>query len=160
MHGDLCGHISPATPAGKRYFLLLVDDNSRYMWLTLLAMKDQAPTAIKRFRAGVEVETGRKLRLLRTDRGGEFTMATFAEYLRGRRDREAADGAVFSPTERHCQTAQLDDRVHRTQPDEVKGDPGKVLERGVHHRRVPPEQITDEERGRHDSLRGMARIQT
>jgi hypothetical protein len=50
------------------------------MWLTLLTTKDQAATAIKRFKAGAEVETGRKLRLLRTDRGGEFTVATFAEY--------------------------------------------------------------------------------
>lgn len=80
VHGDLCGPISPATPAGKRYFLLLVDDKSRYMWLTLLQSKDQAAEAIKRFKAGTEVETGRRLRLLRTDRGGEFTVATFAAY--------------------------------------------------------------------------------
>lgn len=40
--GDLCGPISPATPAGKRYFLLLVDDKSRYMWVTLLQSKNQA----------------------------------------------------------------------------------------------------------------------
>ena len=31
VHGDLCGPISPPTPGGKRYFLLLVDDHSRYM---------------------------------------------------------------------------------------------------------------------------------
>lgn len=31
IHGDLCGPISPATPAGNRYFLLLVDDISRMM---------------------------------------------------------------------------------------------------------------------------------
>ena len=80
MHGDICGPITPATPAGKRYFLLLVDDLSRHMWLTLLSTKDQAAEAIKRFRASVEVETGRKLRLLRTDRGGEFKVATFVEY--------------------------------------------------------------------------------
>jgi transposase InsO family protein len=80
VHGDLCGPITPATPAGRRYFLLLVDDLSRFMWLTLLTTKDQAATAIKRFKAGAEVEIGSKLRLLRTDRGGEFTVATFAEY--------------------------------------------------------------------------------
>lgn len=50
------------------------------MWLTLLTTKDQAATAIKQFKAGAEVETGRKLRLLRTDRGGEFTVATFPAY--------------------------------------------------------------------------------
>ena len=32
VHGDLCGPVTPATPGGRRYFLLLVDDHSRYMW--------------------------------------------------------------------------------------------------------------------------------
>ena len=33
VHGDLCGSITPATNGGRRYFLLLVDDCNRYMWL-------------------------------------------------------------------------------------------------------------------------------
>lgn len=42
VHGDLCRHITPPTPGGKTFFLLIVDDYSRYMWLELLASKDQA----------------------------------------------------------------------------------------------------------------------
>ena len=80
VHGDLCGPVTPATHGGRRYFLLLVDDASRFMWLVLLSSKDEAAGAIKKFQAGVEVETGRKLRALRTDRGGEFTAVTFGEY--------------------------------------------------------------------------------
>ena len=34
--------MTPATPSGNKYFFLLVDDLSRYMWLTLLKTKDQA----------------------------------------------------------------------------------------------------------------------
>jgi hypothetical protein len=33
VHTDLCGPITPATPSGNKYFLLVVDDFSRYMWL-------------------------------------------------------------------------------------------------------------------------------
>jgi hypothetical protein len=40
VHGDLCGPITPATHGGRRYFILLVDDYSRYMWLQLLTSKD------------------------------------------------------------------------------------------------------------------------
>jgi hypothetical protein len=36
LHGDLCGPITPTTQSGKKYFLLLVDDFSHYMWLSLL----------------------------------------------------------------------------------------------------------------------------
>jgi len=39
VHGDLCGPITPATHGGRRYFLLLVDYCSRFMWLYLLASK-------------------------------------------------------------------------------------------------------------------------
>jgi hypothetical protein len=31
--GDLCGPITPVTHGERKYFLLLVDDCSRYMWL-------------------------------------------------------------------------------------------------------------------------------
>jgi hypothetical protein len=45
VHGDL--PITPATHGGRRYFLLLVDDCSRYMWLRLITSKDEAAAAIK-----------------------------------------------------------------------------------------------------------------
>ncbi|WVZ75290.1 LOW QUALITY PROTEIN: hypothetical protein U9M48_023361 [Paspalum notatum var. saurae] len=80
VHGDICGPVTPVTPSGNRYFLLLVDDLSQYMWLMLLSSKDQAAAAIVRFKGGAEAEAGKKLRTLRTDRGGEFTVRTFADY--------------------------------------------------------------------------------
>jgi hypothetical protein len=80
VHGDICGPVTPPTPSGNNYFLLLVGDMSRYMWLVLLPSKDYAAAAIKNFQASVEVETGRKLKTLRTDRGGEFTSVEFGRY--------------------------------------------------------------------------------
>jgi len=79
VHGDLCGPMSPATPGGRRYFLLLVDDTTRYMWAVLLDSKAAAADAMKRHQAAAE-ECGCKLRVLRTDNGGEFTVAEFAAY--------------------------------------------------------------------------------
>ena len=83
VHGDLCGPITPATHGGRRYFLLLVDDCSRYMWLQLLTSKDEAAEAIRRFKARAEADSGKRLRVLRTDRGGEFTAVEFASYCAG-----------------------------------------------------------------------------
>ncbi|CAA7391866.1 unnamed protein product [Spirodela intermedia] len=70
VHSDLCGPIAPETPNGSKYFLLLVDDRSRYMWVAMLPSKDRAAS-------------GLKLGALRTDRGGEFTSHEFAEYCAG-----------------------------------------------------------------------------
>jgi transposase InsO family protein len=83
-HWSLCttisaGRSSRRPPGGRRYFLLLVDDATRYMWVVLLTAKSEASSAIKRIQAAAaEKECGRKLRVLRTDNGGEFMAAEFA----------------------------------------------------------------------------------
>jgi hypothetical protein len=53
------------------------------MWLTLLRSKADAPAAIMAFQARVEHETDKKLKVLRTDNGGEFTSMQFGEYCAG-----------------------------------------------------------------------------
>jgi transposase InsO family protein len=73
VYGDLYGPMSPATPGGRRYFLLFVNDATRYMWAVLLDSKVAVADAIKRHQAATEKECGRKLRVLRTDNGGKFT---------------------------------------------------------------------------------------
>lgn len=80
MHGDICGPITPATPAGNKYFMLLVDDYSRVMWAYLLKRKDEAFSAFKRFRAQVEDGPERKVKVFKTDRGGEFNSKEFNTY--------------------------------------------------------------------------------
>jgi Integrase core domain len=72
VHGDLCGPILPCTPSGNKYFFLLVDDHTRFMWVILLKQKDQVFTTFKGIKACVEVEQNRKLKCFRSDRGGEF----------------------------------------------------------------------------------------
>jgi transposase InsO family protein len=80
MHGDLCGPVTLATPEGRRFFLLLVDDVSHYMWAVLLDTKVAAANTIKRHQAVAKKECGRKLRVLRIDNDGEFMAAEFAAY--------------------------------------------------------------------------------
>jgi hypothetical protein len=80
VHRNLCDPISPATPRGNKYFLLLVDALSRYMWVATISSKDRAATAIKDIQAWAEGESDLKLKALRTDRGGEFTATEFTEY--------------------------------------------------------------------------------
>jgi hypothetical protein len=46
----------------------------------VLGSKGEVADAIRRAQAAAEVECGRKLRVLRTDNGGEFTAAEFTSY--------------------------------------------------------------------------------
>jgi hypothetical protein len=50
------------------------------MWISTLVRKDQAVATIKDYQMRAESESGCKLSVLRTDRGGEFTSKQFAEY--------------------------------------------------------------------------------
>lgn len=72
IHGDICGPISPPTQSGNKYFLLFVDDFSRAMWVYMLKTKDEALIHFKKFKALVEKESGQVIKVLRTDKGGEF----------------------------------------------------------------------------------------
>ncbi|KAI3684116.1 hypothetical protein L6452_33335 [Arctium lappa] len=80
IHADLCGPITPPTTSGNRYFLLLVDDFSRVMWIYLLKSKDEALSSFQKFRLLVENETDEKVKTLRSDRGGEFLSKSFTMY--------------------------------------------------------------------------------
>lgn len=80
LHGDLCGSISPQTPASKRYIFVLIDDCSRYMWTILLNEKGEAFEKFRRFKTVVEKETGSVINTFRTDRGGEFTSSEFQAF--------------------------------------------------------------------------------
>jgi hypothetical protein len=47
VHGDLCSPISRTTSGGKKMFLLLVDDFSRFVQSVLMQSKYEAPVAMK-----------------------------------------------------------------------------------------------------------------
>jgi hypothetical protein len=80
MHRDLCGPVTPATPGERRYFLLLIDDLSRYMWVVVLGSKGEAANGIRRAQATAEAKYDHKLHVLRTDNGDEFTVVEFMSY--------------------------------------------------------------------------------
>jgi hypothetical protein len=80
LHGDLCGPVTPATPNGNKNYILLVDDLSQQMWVMLLRTKDRAKGAFVAFQERAEAEAGRRLGILRTDRGGEFTPRAFLDH--------------------------------------------------------------------------------
>nr|GEY24145.1 retrovirus-related Pol polyprotein from transposon TNT 1-94 [Tanacetum cinerariifolium] len=82
VYEDLCGPITPPTPSGKKYIFLLVDDYSRYMWMYFLSTKDQAFDTFKEYKKSIENELRTTLKMLRTDRGGEFTSNEFTQYCK------------------------------------------------------------------------------
>ena len=59
------------TNGGKQYFLTLIDDATKYCYIYLLKLKDEALEHFKIFKAEVENQLEKKIKRLRSDRGGE-----------------------------------------------------------------------------------------
>nr|GFA90438.1 hypothetical protein [Tanacetum cinerariifolium] len=82
VHADLCGLITPTTVGRSKYFLLLIDDFSRWSWVYMLTGKYQAFDAFKRYKKMVEENSGYKVKTLRGDREGEFTSMEFTNFCK------------------------------------------------------------------------------
>jgi len=80
VHTNLCGSSRKKSPCGEEYFILFIDDFSRMCWIGLLKHKDEAFENFQAFKALVENESDRKIKCLRSDRGGEFTSDEFFDF--------------------------------------------------------------------------------
>ncbi|GJW06180.1 integrase, catalytic region, zinc finger, CCHC-type containing protein [Tanacetum coccineum] len=76
LHLDLCGPMRVASINGKRYILVIVDDNSRYIWVYFLHSKDETPEIIKKFITQAQLNYKAKVCKIRTDNGTEFKNVT------------------------------------------------------------------------------------
>ncbi len=61
--------------------MVLVDDRSRYTWVHFLRNQSDAPRYCKEWLTRIERVTERKLKIVRSDNGGEYTSNTFEKYL-------------------------------------------------------------------------------
>ncbi|GJZ84657.1 retrovirus-related pol polyprotein from transposon TNT 1-94 [Tanacetum coccineum] len=77
VHADLWGPSRVESMSGCRYFLSIVDDYSRRVWVHFLRHKNEAFSKFKEWKQLVENHTGRKLKKLRTDNGLEFCNQEF-----------------------------------------------------------------------------------
>lgn len=80
IHSDLCEMNGVLTKGGKRYFMTLIDDASRFCYVYLLKTKDEALDYFKIYKAEVENQLERKIKRLRSDRGGEFFPKVFDDF--------------------------------------------------------------------------------
>ena len=80
VHADLCGPMNTEYFNGSCYFLLFTDDYSRMSWVYFPKLKFEAFEYFKKFKALVEKQSDRCIKVLRTDRGGEFCSNEFTTF--------------------------------------------------------------------------------
>ena len=80
VHIDLCGPIGIESYRGEIFFILFVYDYSRMMIVMYLKEKLEAFQKFKQYLARVEKETRKRLKCLRSDKGGEFISNEFNNF--------------------------------------------------------------------------------
>ncbi|GJU78497.1 retrovirus-related pol polyprotein from transposon TNT 1-94 [Tanacetum coccineum] len=55
LHMDLCGPMRVQTINGKKFILVIVDDNSRFTWVKFLRSKDETPDFVIKFLKQIQV---------------------------------------------------------------------------------------------------------
>ena len=88
IHSDIC--CLDIDTHGPKYFISFIDDCSQYMYLYMFHNKDEALDSFKVFKAEVEKQCGKQIKIVRTDRDGEYygrytedgqTLSPFAKFF-------------------------------------------------------------------------------
>lgn len=82
IHSDICGPMKESI-GGAKYFMTFIDDYSRRIFVYFLNKKSEALSKFKIFHLMVERQTGKKIKVLRSDNGKEYINREFDEYLQG-----------------------------------------------------------------------------
>ncbi|WZZ03311.1 hypothetical protein YC2023_089232 [Brassica napus] len=64
-----------------KYFVTFIDEKSKYTWLTLIQTKDRVLDAFRNFQTYVTNHYHAKIKILRSDNGGEYTSHAFKQHL-------------------------------------------------------------------------------
>ena len=108
VHIDIWGPATVQSIGGARYFLTCYDDFTRKVCLTFLRQKSEALAGIQHYIATVERQTGCKVKIIRSDNGGEFTSNNWSDYMKNHRIEQH-----FTPPDSHAQNGRVE-RVHLT----------------------------------------------
>jgi transposase InsO family protein len=81
IYSDVCGPMAAVGLMGERYFATFIDESTGRIAITLLTQKSEVSERFIQYRMKVEKETGRKIKSLRSDGGGEYIGNQFRRYL-------------------------------------------------------------------------------
>jgi hypothetical protein len=80
VHKDVCGPMPRKSLSGCEYYLTFIDDYSRNTWIYFLKSKSEVFTRFQEFRALVENQSGKRIKVLQLDNRGEYSSRQFVEF--------------------------------------------------------------------------------
>lgn len=82
IHTDLCGPMSTPSINGCLYYIIFIDDYSRRTWIYFLKQKESSEvlSKFKEFKTLLENQSGKQIKTLRSDNGGEYIYDIFKDF--------------------------------------------------------------------------------
>jgi transposase InsO family protein len=80
IHSDVCGPMPSSSISGYVYYVSFIDDYSRKTWIYFLKTKDEVFNKFKEFKALIENLSEKKIKILRSDNGEEYTSKEFVNF--------------------------------------------------------------------------------
>jgi transposase InsO family protein len=108
VHSDVCGPMRTTSLDVARYFVTYIDDFSRKVCVYLLKSKGECLEKFKEFKALVEKQSEYKIKVFRSDNGGEYISKGFQGFLKAH-DIEKQTSTPYRP-----QQNGVADRANRT----------------------------------------------
>ena len=72
IYSDVYGHIQVGLIGGNKCFVIFIGDFNQNLWTYPTKKKNEVIKVFAKFKSMVEIRSGRKLKILRTDGGGEY----------------------------------------------------------------------------------------
>lgn len=82
IHSDISGMMLVNSLGGYLYYLTFTDDHSCKTWIYFLKKKDEVFSWFRRFKALIENQSEKKIKVLRTDNGTDYKSNEFQCYCR------------------------------------------------------------------------------
>ena len=82
VHSDICGPMPVPSLGGSRYHVSFIDDYSRYTFVYFMKNKNKVLEKFKEFHTYAMNVTGRPIKILRSDNGGEYSSKEFESFLK------------------------------------------------------------------------------
>ena len=84
VHFELYGLMTVSSLGGYHYYVTFIDDYSQKTWIYFLKTKEskEVLSKFKEFKAQVENLSGKRIKILRLDNGGEYTSIEFNDFCK------------------------------------------------------------------------------
>ena len=82
IHSDVCGLMNVQAIGGFPYFIMFINDHSWYGHIFLMKYKSEALKKFKEFIYEVEKQSRKSIKILQSNRGGEYLSHEFLGYLK------------------------------------------------------------------------------